>query len=160
MFATPESGSLKPLTCPIVPLSSFPVGERPPISSPLLRLTSHLYGLQLFLGYPVLLLLLSWIDIAKSRTFYKMSGDASLPPNAPVANGLNPGHGEADASTTTLSQVCADMHSRVSAFLSAAPKSDIKQRTQEQTRNSLDCIEKALRDYEYVIVPMRMTYEN
>jgi hypothetical protein len=73
-----------------------------------------------------------------------MSGDASLPPNAPMANGV---HGEADASTT-LSEVCSDMHSRVSAFLSASPKSDIIRRTQEQTRISLGVIEKALQDYE------------
>ena len=78
-----------------------------------------------------------------------MSGDASLPPNAPVANGLDPCHGEADASSITLSEVCADMHSRVSAFLSANPKSNIIKSTQEQTRKSLDCIDKALKDYEY-----------
>lgn len=80
-----------------------------------------------------------------------MSGDASLPPNAPVANGLDRGHGEADASTT-LSEVCADVHSRVSAFLSATPKSDLMKRTQEQTRISLGIMEKALQDYEYVVV--------
>jgi hypothetical protein len=76
-----------------------------------------------------------------------MSGDASLPPNAPMANGV---HGEADASTT-LSEVCSDMHSRVSAFLSTSPKSDIIRRTQEQTRISLGVIEKALQDYEWVV---------
>jgi FAD synthetase len=79
-----------------------------------------------------------------------MSSDASLPPNAPMANGLDHGHGEADASTT-LSEVCADMHNRVSAFLAASPKSDTTRRTQEQTRISLGVIEKALQDYEYAM---------
>ena len=79
-----------------------------------------------------------------------MSGDASLPPNAPMANGLDPGHGEADASTT-LSEICADMHTRVSAFLAASPKSDNIRRTQEQTRISLGVIETALQDYEYAM---------
>ena len=79
-----------------------------------------------------------------------MSGDASLPPNAPLANGADHGHGEADASSsTTLPEVCADMHNRVSAFLAAFPKSDILRKTQEQTRISLGVIEKALQDYEY-----------
>jgi hypothetical protein len=79
-----------------------------------------------------------------------MSGDALLPPNAPLANGLDHGHGEADASTT-LSEVCADMHRRVSAFLAASPKSDTIRRAQEQTRISLGVIEKALQDYEYAM---------
>jgi hypothetical protein len=79
-----------------------------------------------------------------------MSGDASLPPNAPMANGLDRGHGEADASTT-LSETCANLHNRVSAFLAASPKSEIISRTQEQTRISLGVIEKALQDYEYAM---------
>lgn len=67
-----------------------------------------------------------------------------------MANGLDHGHGEADASTT-LSEVCADMHARVSAFLAASPKSEIVQRTQAQARISLGVIEKALQDYEYAM---------
>jgi hypothetical protein len=86
----------------------------------------------------------SWTNQLDSPFLHEMSGDASLPPNAPMANGV---HGEADASTT-LSEVCSDMHSRVSAFLSTSPKSDIIRRTQEQTRISLGVIEKALQDYE------------
>jgi hypothetical protein len=86
----------------------------------------------------------SWTNQLDSPFLHEMSGDASLPPNAPMANGV---HGEADASTT-LSEVCSDMHSRVSAFLSASPKSGTIRRTQEQTRISLGVIEKALQDYE------------
>ena len=86
----------------------------------------------------------SWTNQLDSPFLHEMSGDASLPPNAPMANGV---HGEADASTT-LSEVSFDMHSRVSAFLSASPKSDAMRRTQEQTRISLSVIEKALQDYE------------
>jgi hypothetical protein len=82
-----------------------------------------------------------------------MSGDASLPPNAPMANGIDHGCGEADASTT-LAEVCADMHNRVSAFLAAAPKSEIIRRTQEQSRISLGVIEKALQDYKYAVAPI------
>lgn len=81
---------------------------------------------------------------------HEMSGDASLPPNAPMANGIDHGHGEADASTT-LAEVCADMHNRVSAYLAAPSKSEIIRRTQEQTRISLGVIEKALQDYEYAM---------
>ena len=78
-----------------------------------------------------------------------MSSDASLPPNAPVTNGLKDrSHGEADASSTTIAEVCADVHRRVSAFLNAAPTSDRVRSTQEQTRISIGVIEKALRDYE------------
>jgi hypothetical protein len=69
-----------------------------------------------------------------------------------MANGIDHGRGEADASTT-LAEVCADMHNRVSAFLTAAPKSEIIRRTQEQSRISLGVVEKALQDYEYAVAP-------
>lgn len=86
------------------------------------------------------------------------------------------GHGEADASssssstthnktsshssltevpertataTTSLAQVCADFHGRVSAFLCATPNNETTKRTQEQTRISLEVIEKAVEDYGY-----------
>jgi hypothetical protein len=88
-----------------------------------------------------------------------MSSDASLPPNAPIADGpdtLPSVYGEADASTTfgataastTLEEVCKDIHRRVTAFLDKPPDSDLTRRVQEQTRISIEVIEKALNDYE------------
>ncbi|KAI9873630.1 MAG: hypothetical protein M1823_007874, partial [Watsoniomyces obsoletus] len=90
-----------------------------------------------------------------------MTSDASLPPNAPVTNGtLTPsahGHGEADASTRptttphpptpSLKEVCADIHSRVSAFLATPAEDEVTRSTQEQTTIGIGVIEKALEDY-------------
>ena len=89
-----------------------------------------------------------------------MSNDASLPPNAPMINGLDSQpliDGEEDASTSidtapscapTLEAVCKDTHRRVSAFLNRPPDSDFVRRVQEQTRISIGVVEKALNDYE------------
>jgi FAD synthetase len=97
-----------------------------------------------------------------SHLCVEMSNDASLPPNAPIINGLDiqhPIHGEEDASpssatisrsTSSLETVCKDLHGRVSAFLKRPPDSDMIRRVQEQTRVSIDVIEKALKDYECV----------
>ena len=89
-----------------------------------------------------------------------MTRDASLPPNAPMTNGtLTPGHGEADASTMpsaphperpSLKEVCADVHSRVTAFLGLEATDETLRRTQEQVRVGIGIVEKALEDYEYV----------
>ena len=77
----------------------------------------------------------------------KMSSDTRLPPQAPMING----HGEADTysapSRRTLSEVCADLHRRVSAFLSAPATDGTIASTQEQTRIALAVIEKALEDH-------------
>ena len=90
-----------------------------------------------------------------------MTSDASLPPNAPMTNGtLTPSahdsHGEADASSTaphptgpSLKEVCADVHSRITAFLAAPAKDDILRSTQVQVKIGIGIIEKALEDYEY-----------
>jgi hypothetical protein len=88
-----------------------------------------------------------------------MSKDASLPPHAPMTNGTGTGHGEADASPNTntntrpLSEVCADLHGRVSRFLEATPEDETKRQTQQQTRIALGVIEKALEEYRYVPKP-------
>lgn len=83
--------------------------------------------------------------------------NASLPPNAPTTNGVaTHGHGEADVPSShhpanrrlTLEEVCAQLHSQVTAFLSAEPSDDVTRRTQEQSRIALGVIDKALRDYE------------
>jgi FAD synthetase len=80
---------------------------------------------------------------------------ASLPPQAPMTNGIHKMvNGEADVSspahpaTHSLEDVCALLHEQVGAFLSAAPENDVTKRTQEQTRISMQVIEKALNDYE------------
>lgn len=97
-----------------------------------------------------------------------MTSDASLPPNAPMANGtLTPSgpdsHGEADASSTpdlgaphpeilSLKEVCADVHCRITAFL-AAPATDATLRsTQMQVETGIGIIRKALEDYECVAI--------
>ena len=94
-----------------------------------------------------------------------MTSDASLPPNAPMTNGtLTPSaHGEADASSTPatnsphpgippLKEVCAYVHSRISAFL-ATPGTDATLRsTQVQVKIGIGIIRKALEDYEYVAI--------
>lgn len=92
----------------------------------------------------------------------KMSNDASLPPNAPIINGLDTQpqiDGEEDASplsatipasTSSLEAVSQDMNRRVTAFLNRRPDSDLVRRVQEQTRISIAVIEKALTDYECV----------
>lgn len=84
-----------------------------------------------------------------------MNNDASLPPHAPMTNGTT-GHGEADASTLNLppntrplSEVCADLHGRVSRFLAAEPQDETTRQTQLQTRIALGVIEKALEEYRY-----------
>lgn len=95
----------------------------------------------------------------------KMSNDASLPPNAPITNGPETQpkvHGEEDASpcpanitpakTPSLEAVCEDIHGRISAFLDKPPDSELRRRVQEQTRISIGVIEKALNDYECVVV--------
>jgi hypothetical protein len=90
-----------------------------------------------------------------------MSNDASLPPNAPIVQGLHDQprtNGEEDASSasaagsapSSLEAVCADLHRRVSAFLDKPPDSDLTRRVQEQVRISIGVIEKALNDYEFV----------
>ncbi len=82
----------------------------------------------------------------------------SLPPNAPMTNGsLNMVNGEADVSyvpesypagqSPSLEDVCASLHGQVESFLGAEPEDDVTRRTQEQTRISLQVVEKALRDY-------------
>ena len=97
-----------------------------------------------------------------------MTSDASLPPNAPMTNGtLTPSapdsHGEADASSTpdlgapppeipSLKEVCADVHSRITAFL-ATPATDATLRsTQKQVEIGIYIIRKALEDYECVAI--------
>jgi len=89
-----------------------------------------------------------------------MSSDASAAAFSPMTNGTSLGgiHREADASTTehpasssTLSDVCADLHQRVTNFLNAEPKEEVVRRTQQQTKVALQVIEKALRDYEYAL---------
>ncbi len=97
-----------------------------------------------------------------------MTSDASLPPNAPMTDGtLTPStqvsQGEADASsnpdstaphsrTPSLKDICADIHSRIAAFLAAPATDDRLRTTQEQTRIGIGIIEKALEDYEYVVI--------
>lgn len=70
-----------------------------------------------------------------------------------MTNGTGTGHGEADASPNTntrpLSEVCADLHSRVSRFLAATPEDETTRQTQQQTRIALGVIEKALEEYRY-----------
>lgn len=77
-----------------------------------------------------------------------MGEDAWLPPHAPMTNGTS--HGEADASTyppRPLSEVCADLHGRVSRFLAVTPEDETTRQTQQRTRIALGVIEKALEDY-------------
>ena len=80
---------------------------------------------------------------------------ASLPPQAPMTNGTHKMvNGEADVSSSfhpaahSLEDVCALLYEQVSDFLSACPADDVTRRTQEQTRISMQVIEKALQDYE------------
>lgn len=89
-----------------------------------------------------------------------MSSDASAAASSPMTNGPSPGgsHREADASTTghpvsssTLAEVCADLHQRVNNFLNSEPKDELTRRTQEQTKVSVQVVEKALQDYEYAL---------
>ena len=66
-------------------------------------------------------------------------------------------HGEADASEDyhfppnprSLREVCADVNSRVEAFLAFQTDDKTVKGTQEQTRIALGVIEKALQDYGY-----------
>ncbi|ETI20801.1 hypothetical protein G647_07143 [Cladophialophora carrionii CBS 160.54] len=81
---------------------------------------------------------------------------ASLPPQAPMTKGIHKMvNGEADVlsssnpATHSLQDVCAVLHGQVDAFLSAAPENDVTRRTQEQTRISMQVIEKALNDYDF-----------
>ncbi|KEF52999.1 uncharacterized protein A1O9_10907 [Exophiala aquamarina CBS 119918] len=84
----------------------------------------------------------------------------SLPPNAPMTNGVASGHGEADVTATENSQidsggasslqnVCAGLHAQVQAFLSSSPPDEVTKRTQDQTRTAMGVVEKALRDYQF-----------
>jgi FAD synthetase len=74
-----------------------------------------------------------------------------------MINGATDNHGEADASftstttNTSLSEICADLHTRVSLFLSTPPKDEVTGRTQEQVRISIGVVKKALEDYGYVL---------
>lgn len=89
-----------------------------------------------------------------------MSSDASAAAASPMTNGTShlASHREADASTAasptsqpqSLAEVCADLHQRVTNFLNAEPENEVTKRTQEQARTSIQVIEKALQDYEYV----------
>ncbi|EXJ55255.1 hypothetical protein A1O7_08181 [Cladophialophora yegresii CBS 114405] len=83
---------------------------------------------------------------------------ASLPPQAPMTNGIHKMvNGEADvlsssnpaSATHSLRDICAVLHGQVDAFLSAAPEDDVTRRTQKQTRISMQVIEKALNDYDF-----------
>jgi hypothetical protein len=83
--------------------------------------------------------------------------NTSLPPNAPMANGLHPTvNGEADVSVSnshqathlSLQDVCALLHGQVSSFLLVKADDAVTARTQEQTRISMQVIEQALDTYE------------
>lgn len=91
-----------------------------------------------------------------------MSNDASLPPNAPIINGVETQpsiHGEEDAShPATLEAVCEDLNRRVTAFLNKPSDSDLTRRVQQQTKVSIAVIEKALNEYEYV--PLSLSYRD
>jgi len=86
--------------------------------------------------------------------------NASLLPNGAMTNGLMANgttvhqRREVDGSShsqppSSLRDVCADLHTRVSAFLSSTPPDETTRRTQVQTKIALGVIEKALQDYEY-----------
>ncbi|KAJ9613391.1 3'-phosphoadenosine 5'-phosphosulfate sulfotransferase [Cladophialophora chaetospira] len=78
-----------------------------------------------------------------------------------MTNGLHKMvNGEADVSLShptaypathprSLENVCALLHGQVDAFLKAEPEDDVTRRTQDQTRISMQVIEKALLDYEF-----------
>ena len=55
---------------------------------------------------------------------------------------------------TPLSEVCADVHARVTAFLESPSQDETVKRTQEQARLSIGVIEEALKEYGYV-APIR-----
>jgi FAD synthetase len=84
--------------------------------------------------------------------------NTSLPQQAPMTNGTpTMVNGEADVSVSSstypeaqrsLEDVCALLHEQVSSFLAAKADDDVTRRTQEQTRISMQVIEKALNDYE------------
>lgn len=90
-----------------------------------------------------------------------MSSDASAAAASPMINGIprEGSHREADASTgtaivpssspTTLLDVCADLHQRLTNFLNAASDNHITRRAQDQTRLACQVVEKALKDYDF-----------
>lgn len=89
-----------------------------------------------------------------------MSSDASAAAASPMTNGSphDGSHREADASTrsgtasspssSTLLDVCADLHERLTRFLDTAPADPVTKRAQDQTRVACNVVEKALQDYE------------
>ncbi len=77
--------------------------------------------------------------------------------------------GEVDASThsaaphpqtlqpQSLQQVCADVHSRINAFLAVLEEDETIKSTQEQTRIAMGVIEQALEEYQCVLHPVFST---
>lgn len=88
-----------------------------------------------------------------------MSHDASAAASSPMTNGTGDSqvNREADASSTSssLADICAELHTRVTRFLNVESESEQVKRTQEQARISIQVIEKALQSYEYAAAHIR-----
>ena len=95
-----------------------------------------------------------------------------LPPDAPNSNGVTGGadlhhfpevNGEDGASreeASSLAAVCADFHSRVTAFLNRDSGDELIKRVQEQVRKSMKVIQEALKTYEYVLFLLNPSFHH